>query len=161
MESENETQVLSPLAAEIIDAHDLSQSLVQDAREHIDKAVDESLRCAALVDAAKGQWGSAFKHRWREEVRLDPDQARRYLTLHKAKGRRIDKAQLLLLGIVEKPEDEQQHERRTPDPFAWAKHVAKARQTLTPDQIGRMNSDQREVARNTLKPIVELYNSLA
>ena len=150
-----------PLASEIIDAHNRAANLVENARDRIKDAIDSTFACAALVDAARAEWGTGFKSRWRDEVGLPDAEASRYLSIHHAASRRIDKRQLFLIGIIDPADDEPEHHQRTPDPFAWCRWVPKVREALGDEQIARMSQDQREVARKTLEPLVELYEKLA
>jgi hypothetical protein len=156
----NETTVISPLAAEILDLHRGAVAKVESAKGGISEAIEASRHCAALVDTARAEWGSQFKAIWRDQIQLPDETASRYLTLHKNSGRRIDKAQLLLLGIVEGSDDPPAHYARPTDPFAWSKHVAKIREGLNADSIEAMTPEQIEVTRATLKPLVELYQKL-
>ena len=148
------------LASEIQRAHNEAQIEVGQARDKVEQAIDASIRCAALVDAARSEWGGSFDEVWRDKVGLSPLEAKRYISLHSTALRCLDKRQLLLTGIIEQHEQEQQHEQRPADPFAWCKWIPRVRDALTDEEIGRMTDDQRAVAKVTLKPLVERYEKL-
>lgn len=149
-----ETTPISPLAAEIIDRHKAAQEAVQEAKGRIDGALQASIECAEFVETAKAEWKGSFSRRWRDEVGLDVDVAKKYRTLHASKGRKVDKAQLLLLGVVERPTEQKEQFKRPKDPFGWAKYVAKAREEIDEDEIAKLTPEQKAVARDTVKPLL-------
>jgi hypothetical protein len=147
------------LADEILEAHANASTRVTKAKDDIARAVMASVGCAALVAAARDEWGREFPDTWRKLVGLPDDEARRYLQLNRT-AHRIDKRQLLLLGIIDPPEDQPEPQQREPDPFAFCRLVPRITSSLTPELIRNMDDVQRAAVKRTLAPIVEIYNQI-
>ena len=150
----------SALADEIRAAHERASGQVNGAKVAIEDAINASLNCAALVETARAEWGGMFPDLWRELVGLSPLDAKRYISLHSTAQRCLDKRQLILTGIIEQPEQGEQEQRPPADPFAWCRWVPKIKDSFTKEQVERMTSDQKAVARRTLAPLVEIYEEL-
>ena len=148
------------LAEEINAQHEAASGLVEGAKLAIEDATAASLRCAALVDVARSEWGRRFPDIWRDLVGLSPLEAKRYISLHSTAQRCLDKRQLLLAGIIEPGERDDQEAQPPPDPFAWCRWVPRIVDALPDEVIARMTYDQRAVACKTLEPAHKLWLKL-
>ena len=113
-----------------------------------------------MVDAARSEWGGKFPDIWRELVGLTPLDARLYISLHSTAHRCPDKRQLVLAGIIEQPEQEDQESRPPADPFAWCRWVPRIVEAMPDEVIERMTFDQKAVAAKTLEPAHKLWLKL-
>ena len=154
------SQAERSLAEEIKTTHAAASGLVDGAKQAIEDAITASLRCAAMVDAARSEWGGKFPDIWRELVGLAPLDARRYISLHSTAQRCLDKRQLVLAGIIEQPEQEDQESRPPADPFAWCRWVPRIVEAMPDEVIERMTFDQKAVAAKTLEPAHKLWLKL-
>lgn len=158
-----ETQVITPLAAEILDHHEEVQKSAEEARQKVERTLDKARACGALVDAARAQWGSRFAERWRVEVGLPEEDRRRYLTLFKARERPLNKDQLLLSGILP-PQECSGHEARADDEGAWRKSLGKSGDILekwfTSERIESMDPINKGAARMRLSKFISQLETL-
>ena len=149
------------LAEEIRRKHEAANKQVEQTREAVEQGLKSRLQCAALVETAKSTLGqNRFWEFWREQVQLSRDQAKRYLALKKVEGRGVDKRQMVLAGVLDKPEREEQHKARAVDQFAWCRLVGKIRKVLTDEVLDEMDLQQVAVAKSSLEPLARIYIDL-
>ena len=152
---------VAKLASAIADAHEWAKHKVENAKIEINDAVDATVRCAALVDTAKAEWGRSFGDHWRDEVDLPDEEAKRYLAIHHSAKRCIDKSQLLLIGIIDQPEEPSEpHQQQPTDPWAWVKAAAKVKSLLSLDDLDTMDRSALEVAQLNLNPIKAVIDEI-
>jgi len=141
-------------------AYSNAKDKVADARRGIDEAVDAIAACGALLESAKSTMPGRF-HEWLTvQAQIHPEDAKKILSVYHDRDRQVNKRTLQQAGILELANDTEPQKARTQDPFAWCRWVAKVKKALPDDMVDLMNAEQREVARETLRPMVELYNKL-
>lgn len=156
------------LARSINQGHTEAESIQVNALSGINALIDARVRVASLAESARAQMGATGYHNWWRESGLPDGWGKRYITLAKTASRMSlsDKHQMRLIGIVPDYDDSEDggeqptRSRPADNHFAWVKIAGKLRATLKPEMISVMDRYERETARNHLKPLVELYESL-
>lgn len=150
----------------IRELHEKAESLQTDAIHGIQDLIDARLAVASLAESARANLGSAAYHAWWRDAGLPAEWDRKYITLAKTSKRiaLTDKNQMRLIGILPEPEEEEgdtNRQKQNPDNhLAWVKIAGKLKATLTAEAISTMDTYEKQTARNHLKPLVDLYNSL-
>lgn len=156
-------EISDNLAEQIINLHTQAEASQGVAMDRIEDLIGSRLNVAALVEAAKAKHGQHFRQWW-EDNGLPDNWASRYLTIAKT-AKRVhlgDKNQLRLIGILPEGAEEphQPQQRREENALEWIKLAGRLTTTLTADKIKNMDSFQRRLAIDKLKPFIEIYREL-
>ncbi len=141
-------------------AYQKAKEKVESAKAGVEDAIDAIAECGALLESAKSTMRGRY-HEWLTvQAQIHPDEAKRVLSVYHDRERQLNKRTLQNAGILTLANDSEPHKARTQDPNAWCRWVAKVRLALPDEMVGRMNDEQREAAREQLKPMVDLYEKL-
>jgi hypothetical protein len=163
-----QTELTTALAAQIQSAHNNAQQAAGSAQQRINEAIGHAAECGLLLMEAEGMTRGQFLAWMRDNVpSIAPDQIKRYVSVAKAhqSGVALNHRQLLLAGIVEAREIEWQARngndnkagrwvRATSTIYSWWRDETKTR------PVSQWSAEERDAARITLKPVVEIYQEL-
>jgi len=153
------------LLSAIKEAHGKAEETTVDARNNMQRAINNRILCAGLVEKAK-QMHKQNLAGFLSEVGITGTQVKAYLSLHDAASKRPalhDKRQLLLCGILEAG-DKPEQLKREPMPASVistaSSFIGKFNKTLDRRPVDEWASSEREQVKDVLKPLIELYEKL-
>ena len=155
-------EALISAAAEINRRHKALEARTEAARSVILETCEEAISIARIVESAHTTLGGKGFKDWWDEQKLPVGWCSKYLTLARTAERETlgDKDQMRLIGIIPESESHNEGNRREQDDLGWIKHIGKARQVLTIEKLKTMNSTERHVAKEQLRPLVEMFNAI-
>lgn len=158
-DTDTETQVIDPLAASIMDAHQVANDIAQDARGAVERTIAARVHAAALVDAATARHGSGLKEWWLSNLpALDWAIQRQYMTIHRTRDRPApDKRQLQLVGILDASTRTEQHTAHAENPLAWFSLVARLNTAMLDADAASIPNGARMAMR---RPLAQLRDTI-
>ena len=153
------------LLSAIKEAHGRAEETTVGARDHMQRAINNRILCAGLVEKAK-QMHKQDLAGFLSQAGITGEQVKAYLSLHDAASKRPalhDKRQLLLCGILETGEKQEQPERKpiAPSVISTASSfIGRLNKALDRRPADEWASSEREQVKDVLKPLIELYNKL-
>ena len=159
------TSIDKALLSAIKEAHARAEESTVDARGHMDRAINNRIMCASLVEKAKQMHRQDISG-YLADV-MTGQQIKAYLSLNDAARKRPalhDKRQLLLCGILEtadKPEQEEPRNVTPPSVISTASSfIGRFNRIVDKRPVEEWQQSEREQVKDVLKPLYELYNTL-
>lgn len=158
------------IAGEIARLHELAETKATDAKSTMADALQAAVQCGNMLEQAKGITKGQLLGWLRDNVpTLDHHRAKAYMSLfHVAQERgieTIDHRQLMLLGVID-PKESNPSQHPQPDLGAgkWIKWAGNIRGWFSKETVDRplrqWTNEEKEIVRNQLLPIIEIYKSL-
>lgn len=152
------------LKSAIADAHIKAEELTIGARANIDRAINNRIMCASLVEKAK-QLHKQDIAGYLGDV-MSTAQIKAYLSLHDAarkRGAHHDKRQLLLCGILEQGEPTNVDALPKPPPSmvsTTSNFCGRFNKVLDRRPVEEWSQSERDQIKDVLKPVMDFYNNL-
>ena len=153
------------LIAAIKEAHAKAEETTLSARNNMQRAINNRIMCAGLVEKAK-QMHKQDLAGFLSDAGISGKQVKAYLSLHDAASKRPalhDKRQLQLCGILEAAErpDQPKREPMKQSVISTASSfIGRFNKTLDRRPLEEWETTEREQVKDVLKPVIEFYNSL-
>jgi hypothetical protein len=153
------------LLSAIKEAHSRAEETTVGARDQMQRAINNRILCAGLVEKAK-QMHKQDLAGFLSDAGISGAQVKAYLSLHDAASKRPalhDKRQLLLCGILETGEKPEQPKKIAMPPSVIStasSFIGKLNKTVDRRPVEDWASSEREQVKDVLKPLIELYEKL-
>lgn len=153
------------LIAAIKEAHAKAEETTLSARNNMQRAINNRIMCAGLVEKAK-QMHKQDLAGFLSDAGISGKQVKAYLSLHDAASKRPalhDKRQLQLCGILEAAERPDQP-KREPMPSSVistsSAYIGKLNKAIDRRPVKEWDASEREQVKDVLKPLMVIYESL-
>jgi len=151
----------------IINAHRSAEYSTHTARGGMERAINDRIKCAALVEKAKAI--NKDINGLLSDTELTAQQIKAYLSLHDAAKKRPamnDKRQLLLCGILETaemPAENTDQAKSTPKPTvisSASSFMGKFNKIISRRPVSEWGEAEKQQIKDVIEPIKELWEQL-